>query len=341
MLNITIYSNCQGIGIKYFLKKSNYILKNYKIHHIRMDNFIRKKKTIKLKFKNYIKNADILIYQPLNEKHKEFSTKNILKLIKPTCKTISFPYIYNNSFYPIKGPTEINQSHFGKHCHIIFDNSECITNLIDKKLNLDEILKLNQENKINFNYEKRYNNTINILENKEKVCDVKIVDFIKKNFTKERLFLLENHPTSIIFISCWVLHYFNRSIIYPIRQNNPAKMPLLIALLAFLFNIVKVDFFDKKQLHVAILNSKKAEVDQKSNDMKAIGEVIAVSDSGITLYTDTLFWNAKNEKMSTVDSVMITTLENDTIYGVGFESDSDLQNWKILKPSGVTDRVIK
>ena len=45
-------------------------------------------------------------------------------------------------------------------------------------------------------------------------------------------------PTSIIFISCWVLHYFNRSIIYPLRQNNPAKMPLLIALLAFLFNIV-------------------------------------------------------------------------------------------------------
>ena len=106
-------------------------------------------------------------------------------------------------------------------------------------------------------------------------------------------------------------------------------------------DIVKVDFFDKKQLHVAVLNSKKAEVDQKTNDMKAIGEVIAVSDSGITLYTETLFWNAKNEKMSTIDSVMITTLENDTLYGVGFESDSDLQNWKILKPSGVTDRVIK
>uniref|UniRef100_A0A6C0J621 Polysaccharide biosynthesis enzyme WcbI domain-containing protein n=1 Tax=viral metagenome TaxID=1070528 RepID=A0A6C0J621_9ZZZZ len=153
---------------------------------------------MKLKF---IKNADILIYQPLNEKHKKFSTNNILKLIKTTCKTISFPYIYNNSFYPIKGPTEINQSHFGKHCHIIFDNSECITNLIDKKLNLDEILKLYQENKINFNYEKRYNNTINILENREKVCDIKIIDFIKKNFTKERLFLLENHPTSIIFIN--------------------------------------------------------------------------------------------------------------------------------------------
>jgi|TARA_Y100000766_G_scaffold35938_1_gene25749 hypothetical protein len=42
--------------------------------------------------------------------------------------------------------------------------------------------------------------------------------------------------------------------------------------------------------------------------------------------------------MSTEDSVMITTLEKDTLYGIGFESDSDLENWKILKPSGVTER---
>ena len=42
--------------------------------------------------------------------------------------------------------------------------------------------------------------------------------------------------------------------------------------------IVKVDFFDKNQNHVAVLNSVKAEVNQKTNDMKAIGDVVAVSD---------------------------------------------------------------
>ena len=101
---------------------------------------------------------------------------------------------------------------------------------------------------------------------------------------------------------------------------------------------VEIDFFDKKQKHVAVLNSYKAEVDQKTNNMKAVGNVIAISDSGITLYTDTLYWDAKNEKMSTENSVMITTLEKDTLHGVGFESDSDLENWKILNPSGVTER---
>ena len=103
-------------------------------------------------------------------------------------------------------------------------------------------------------------------------------------------------------------------------------------------NVVQVDFFDKKQMHVAVLNSYKAEVDQKTNNMKAIGNVVAISDSGITLFTDTLYWDAKNEKMSTLDSVMITTLDEDTLYGIGFESDSDLENWRILNPSGVTRR---
>ena len=72
--------------------------------------------------------------------------------------------------------------------------------------------------------------------------------------------------------------------------------------------------------------------------MRAMGNVVAVSDSGITLYTDTLIWDSKKEKMSTDNPIMLTTQKNDTLYGIGFESDSDLQNWKVIKPTGVTDR---
>ena len=104
---------------------------------------------------------------------------------------------------------------------------------------------------------------------------------------------------------------------------------------------VIVDFYDKNEKHISKLTSLKAEVDQGSNDMRAIGNVVAVSDSGITLYTDTLIWDSKKEKMSTDDPIMLTTQKNDTLYGIGFESDSDLQNWKVIKPTGVTDRGMK
>ena len=104
---------------------------------------------------------------------------------------------------------------------------------------------------------------------------------------------------------------------------------------------VTVDFFDSDEKHTSVLTSDKAEVNQSSNDMKAIGNVVAVSDSGISLYSNTLIWDSKNEKLRTKDKIMITTLDEDTLYGIGFESDSDLENWKIINPSGVTGREFK
>ena len=101
---------------------------------------------------------------------------------------------------------------------------------------------------------------------------------------------------------------------------------------------VTADFFDDRESHTSQLTSLRAEVNQSSNDMKAMGHVVAVSDSGISLYTDTLIWNSRGEKMTTDDPIMLTTEQKDTLYGIGFESDSDLKNWKILKPSGVTNR---
>ena len=104
---------------------------------------------------------------------------------------------------------------------------------------------------------------------------------------------------------------------------------------------VTVDFFNEMEQHTSVLTSKSAEVDQASNDMKAMGNVVAVSDSGITLFSETLTWNSKDEQLHTKDNIMITTLEKDTLYGVGFESDSDMKNWKILSPSGVTGRKLE
>ena len=103
-------------------------------------------------------------------------------------------------------------------------------------------------------------------------------------------------------------------------------------------NNVIVDFFDELENHTSILTSNKAEINESSNNMKAIGGVKVLSDSGITLFSEKLFWNSKDEKLFTKDSIMITTSDLDTLYGIGFESDPDLENWKILKPSGITGK---
>lgn len=103
-------------------------------------------------------------------------------------------------------------------------------------------------------------------------------------------------------------------------------------------NNVQIDFYDANEQHTSSLSADYAEINERTNFLQANNNIIVKSDSGVTLYTDTLSWDNTKELIFTEDSVMITTETNDTLYGVGFESDMNMERWKILKPRGVTNR---
>ena len=99
---------------------------------------------------------------------------------------------------------------------------------------------------------------------------------------------------------------------------------------------IDADLFSKDEVHMSNLKSNKAVIFEKTDNLLAIGNVKVFSDSGITLYTDSLIWNNKKEKIFSNDSIMLTTNLNDTLYGIGFESNVDLTHWKIKNPWGVS-----
>ena len=98
---------------------------------------------------------------------------------------------------------------------------------------------------------------------------------------------------------------------------------------------VDADFFNEEEVFTTNLKSLVAEIDEEDDFLVAIGNVVVVTDSGVTLFTDTLSWDNQKEKVFTSDSVIFITEKKDTLYGIGFESDIELNNWKILQPSGV------
>lgn len=104
---------------------------------------------------------------------------------------------------------------------------------------------------------------------------------------------------------------------------------------------VIIDFYDENERHSSLLTSGYAEVEESSNFMQAYGQVVVVSDSGVTLVTDTLSLDHESELIFTNNPVMVTTTLKDTLYGIGFESDLKMEQWKILNPSGVTARDAK
>ena len=98
---------------------------------------------------------------------------------------------------------------------------------------------------------------------------------------------------------------------------------------------VDADFFNEEEVFTTNLKSLVAEIDEEEDFLIAIGNVVVVTDSGVTLFTDTLSWDNQKEKVFTSDSVIFITEKKDTLYGIGFESDIELNNWKILQPTGV------
>jgi len=65
-----------------------------------------------------------------------------------------------------------------------------------------------------------------------------------------------------------------------------------------------------------------------------------LSDSGMTLYTDTLRWNNKDQKIISEIPVKITT-QTDTIYGDSFISDPNLENYTITNSRAISKRTLK
>jgi LPS export ABC transporter protein LptC len=103
---------------------------------------------------------------------------------------------------------------------------------------------------------------------------------------------------------------------------------------------IEVDFYNIQQSHLSHLQALEAEINEKTNDLIARGRVVVKSDSGVTLYTAELGWDHAQEKIHSEQMVTLIT-EQDTLRGVGFESDSNLENWIIRQPTGVTKRELE
>lgn len=104
---------------------------------------------------------------------------------------------------------------------------------------------------------------------------------------------------------------------------------------------ITVDFFNENQEVSSQLTSDRGIYFENTEDVVALGHVIVTSDTGVTLRTFQLRWDNRLEKILSDTLVMLTTQDQDTIYGMGFESEPDLSNWIIHKPWGVSHQSIE
>lgn len=182
-----IYANCQGGGIQKFLEHHPSFSEKFLCHHISNFGSILESKPLPY---DLLSQASLFIYQPVSTKHGCYGTKKIISCLPPQCKKISFPYIYNNALWPF----------FEEGDKII--GREPVDLLFAKGISLRKAIKLLLQLELDFNFSSRFNQTMDILKDKEAETDVKISEFIIANLQEARLFYTQNHPTNEIFICC-------------------------------------------------------------------------------------------------------------------------------------------
>ena len=101
-----------------------------------------------------------------------------------------------------------------------------------------------------------------------------------------------------------------------------------------------VHFYNRSGVHTSVLYAEGGIVYEKKQDMMAFGNVVVISDSGVTLFTDTLNWNNEDQKVYSKTPVKVITDKSDTLYGESFISDPDLINYEIIKPRGKSSKRI-
>ncbi len=95
---------------------------------------------------------------------------------------------------------------------------------------------------------------------------------------------------------------------------------------------IDIDFYNDDGEIGSQLKSDAGEYDQDTKNVKAVGNVAVESDSGLTLYTQELYYYQDSDKILSKVNVKVTTAGGDTLYGKGFESDAQMNHWEIKEP---------
>lgn len=207
-LNALFIGNCHSSGLIHFLNKSKKFKNTYNTKQYANWEMIRNKESLPIKD---IKSADLFIFQPLPEVHGCYSTDPNIKdsigsFVKHDCIKISYPYTYSSALWPLCQAGKNQNRWFGWNS---------IHKLKQLGLHQNDIIDLYRSNQIDWEYETRFNESIKILKQKESITDLKISDFVVNNFKNKLLFLIPQHPSSIIFINLanQILHKLNMDLI--------------------------------------------------------------------------------------------------------------------------------
>jgi hypothetical protein len=185
-MKIFVYANCQGTAFKTFLPM---IEAQVQVRHIENYRVLSGEVAVET-FARDVEEADVIIYQPIGEQYGALSTaaNGLLSIARAGCQLLSFPYLYNDALWPCieNDGTIINGS--------------VIEDLLSAGASEDDVCAAYRNDELNFHFERRLENTLALLREREQETDVSICDFVIEHYQTNELFFTQNHPSTVLFL---------------------------------------------------------------------------------------------------------------------------------------------
>ena len=93
---------------------------------------------------------------------------------------------------------------------------------------------------------------------------------------------------------------------------------------------IQIEFFDAKGKRTSTLVADQGLVDQRTNNLEAVGRVRIVTEAGVHMETDSLRWVNRTQKIVS-DAFVKVTRNRDVVTGYGFESDPGLDHFHLKR----------
>jgi hypothetical protein len=150
-------------------------------------------------YKRALANADVFIYQPLDDIYGLNATGHILPFLSQHCLKISMPYVINTSLWPfISAPAgDLNDNWDKDSDKIVVKHIEPVDELKSKGFSNDQILAMYGD--IDWNFSARHEVMMRYFRMKENDLDVQVSDFIEQYLSEKRMFVYYSHPSSELF----------------------------------------------------------------------------------------------------------------------------------------------
>ncbi len=102
---------------------------------------------------------------------------------------------------------------------------------------------------------------------------------------------------------------------------------------------LRVDFYDERGQRSSVLTARAGEINSRTRDMVARGQVVLETTEGTRLSTEELRFLNRDQKILVPDDQLVRVERaNDVLTGYGFESDPDLNHYEFKRQVQATVR---